>query len=62
MFLLSMPPFNSVNFYQNNLKLSYFYQKNTKFLSAGGGASTTMTHPPLQIFGYAPDQKYAQQI
>ena len=36
--LISMPCFESINFYQNKFKIELFLQNNTKFLSAGGSA------------------------
>ena len=36
--LISIPCFESINFYQNRLKIMFFLQNNTNFSSAGGSA------------------------
>ena len=41
-------------FNQNSPKMKLFLQKNAKFLSAGGSASSPQNSPPLRISGYAP--------
>ena len=46
--LISMPCFESINFYQNKLKINLFLQNNTDFLSAGSSAP----RPPKRPFPY----------
>ena len=38
--VISMPCFESINFYQNKLKIKLFLQNNKNFLSAGGSNQT----------------------
>ena len=65
-----MPRFNSTNVYQNRSEI-IFAKKIQNFQALGapppdlhasdglGSAPHPVTVPPLQISGYAPDQKYA---
>ena len=66
--LISMPRFESINFYQNIPKIKLFLQKNENFLVCWGLRSQTpclqelgasppdpQNIPPLRISDYAPD-------
>ena len=49
--LISMPCFESINFYQNKLKINLYLQNNTTFLSAGDSAPTPRNAPfPIADF------------
>ena len=50
---VSMPRFNSIDFYQNKSKLKLFCPKNAKFSSAWGSAKKKRDSPLLQVSGYA---------
>ena len=56
--LISMPHFQSINFYENRPKIKLFLQKYPKFSSAGAPPKIYKTAPPpLQTFGYAPNTR-----
>ena len=43
--LIFIPCFESINFYQNKLKIKLFLQNNTNFLSSGGYAPKPLKRP-----------------
>ena len=64
---ISMPLFTKINICQNiDLNFSYFFQKNTKFLSTGGSVPRpkwgtclrSPKHPPLYISGCASESNH----
>ena len=49
--LISMPSFESIDFYQNKLKIKLFLQNNTNFLSAEGSGARPPKRPfPISDF------------